>query len=182
MSNFDCCKECGSPAKCLRLKECQLAMTNDNEPAPQAGQEMITASSQEDHAAGPAVTGEDGLVERLRKRAEWNRKVWEGIDDDGEASLDHDAQLEDEAASRISDQQKMLEGEHDARVAAEALAKANQEDAERYEKIKELLLGADFEWGDEKETVLIFRWLAGFPISANLDSMLYAIAARGGKP
>ena len=67
-----------------------------------AGNEWIEGKVRDEPIATPALPDEAGeMVRRLRARADWNRKVWEGIDDDGEASLDHDAELEEQAASLI---------------------------------------------------------------------------------
>lgn len=56
--------------------------------------------------------------------------------------------------------------------AAQAEIAALREDAERFEFLNERCLALDTEWGDRKETVLVFRWPTDARVGANLRAAI----------
>ena len=50
-----------------------------------------------------------------------------------------------------------------------------RKDAERYQKLRSLLLAADFDYGDMHESVLVFSLPDGSCVSANLDITIDAM-------
>lgn len=142
--------------------------TDDNEPAPQAGQEMITAPSQEGHAAGPADAGSPDLVKWHQDCAnhQWSlANLWLGVNAGMSSYYSKSAEKHALTAYRILSLESRLKE-------AEERAKANQE------KYHELLYAVGNKWPGESrhETALRYIRNAEQPTSGVSD------ASRGAKP
>jgi hypothetical protein len=92
--------------------------------------------------------------------------------------MDALAQTHDEAAewaersagyTELLDNARQLEREP---AAAQAEIAALREDAVRFEFLNERCLALDTEWGDRKETVLVFRWPTDARVGANLRAAI----------
>jgi len=61
---------------------------------------------------------------------------------------------------------------------------ADMKDAARYRWLRDRLLGADFDWNDSGECVLVFQWPRNVPVGADCDRNIdaaMAVAAPGGE-
>ena len=84
------------------------------------------------------------------------------------------------AAQICADELERLLAEHDAQPAQAAQPSADAEDAARYRWLRPRLLTADFEYGDDSETVLVFLIPTTMAVSANLDKSIDAARAAEG--
>ncbi|WP_395055234.1 hypothetical protein [Polaromonas sp.] len=55
-------------------------------------------------------------------------------------------------------------------------------DAERYRWLKTRFIGADFDWNENGESVLVFEWPASIPVGANCDGNIDAAIQASEKP
>jgi hypothetical protein len=90
----------------------------------------------------------------------WNRCYWMAMaraERIAAQKADADADAKDERASGNA-----------VLVPADKLAEL-QKDAARYRWLRDRLLGADFDWNDSGECVLVFSWPKSVPVGGNCD-------------